>query len=480
MLRKLLISTLLVSPLVLAGCSGLPFADRFSDSDKKASAKPAKLKGKDREKLAALHAQKELPPEVLLNSGINNVNKGNAKDAQKAFDQLNKQHPFSSEAQRSLVLSAYTHYASKQYDKTISKAEQFIKLYPGNKDAAYMQYLIGESYSSNIGSVVLDQGDTAKGLKAYRDLVRLYPESKYVGDAKRKMLFLADQLAGKEMQIGRYYQERSQHLAAVNRFRTVVERHQTTRHVEEGLYRLTESYLALGLVNDARSATSLLGHNYPDSQWYADAYGLTTGSRIASRRRGVGSRIAGLVPFVGSKGNATAGNNDPDFVPVEGLLPPGTQPTVEKKRGLSRFVPFIGDKNEAVAGSETFAPPSDSDFIPADNIASAVPGQNVPEAVSFPALPGLDNLDRAPEAIPENVYVPADGSAGAVGGPDATENVELPEVPGLKRSIEASQEPISEDVFLPAPGTEAVTEVRSAEKKKKTGLSRFIPFVGKK
>lgn len=478
MLRKLLVSTVLVSPLILAGCSVIPFADRFGDSDKRSSAKSNKLAGKEDKKLAALSAKAELPPSTLLNSGIKNVNKGDAKAAQASFDQVNKLHPFSTEAQRSLVLSAYTHFASKQYEQTITKAQQFIQLYPGNKDAAYMQYLIGESYSSNVSSVVLDQGDTAKGLQAYRDLVRLYPESKYAGDAKRKMFFLADQLAGKEMQIGRYYQERRQHLAAVNRFRTVVDRHQTTRHVEEALYRLTESYLSLGLVNDAKSSTSILGHNYPDSQWYADAYGLTTGSRVASRRQGVGSRIAGLVPFVGKKGDEATRIPDPDFVPAEGILPAGAEPVFEKKRGLSRLVPFLGDKNEVAAGGETFTPPTDGDFVPAGNAAS---GQNASENVSFPSVPGLDDITGQPHVAPESVFVPVDNSPSTVPGVNVTQDVSFPSVPGLETSNRVSDVSTTAggNVFLPAPGGQAVPETATVEEKKK-GLSRFVPFIGDK
>ena len=480
MLRKLFVSTVLISPLILAGCSVIPFADRFGDSDKRSSAKSNKIANQEAKKLAALSAKAELPPSTLLNSGIKNVNKGDAKTAQEAFDQVNKLHPFSTEAQRSLVLSAYTHFASKQYEQTITKAQQFIQLYPGNKDAAYMQYLIGESYSSNVSSVVLDQGDTAKGLQAYRDLVRLYPESKYAGDAKRKMFFLADQLAGKEMQIGRYYQERSQHLAAINRFRTVVDRHQTTRHVEEALYRLSESYLSLGLVNDAKSATSILGHNYPDSKWYADAYALNTGSRVASRRQDIGSRIAGLVPFVGGKRNGTALNSDPDFVPAEGILPVGTEPVFEKKRGLSRLVPFIGNKNEVATATsgETYTPPTDGDFVPTD---SAVSGQNGSENISFPPVPGLDDVTGRPPVAPESVFVPVDNSPSTVPGVNVTQEASFPSVPGLEPTNRVSGVPAAstKNVFLPAPGAEAVAETEPAEEKKK-GLSRFVPFIGDK
>ncbi len=271
----------MMGSLFLTGCSGLPFADRFTLD------KEQRTKKNEQKQLAAIAARPEVPPSTLLNAGIQNINKGRAKNAQKAFGALNTQHPFSKEAQQSLVLSAYTHFTEKEYADSVSKAEQFIQLYPGSDDAPYMQYLIGESYFQQVNAVVLDQSDTAKGLRAYKDLVRLYPDSKYVPDARGKILFMEDQLAGKEMQIGRYYQERRQHLAAVNRFKGVVEAYDKTRHVEEGLFRLTESYLALGLVNDAKESASLLGHNFPDSDWYQSAFKLVSGDKVKPNKSAI-------------------------------------------------------------------------------------------------------------------------------------------------------------------------------------------------
>lgn len=460
MLRKFLISTLLASPLLLTGCSGIPIVDQVLGSTKK--------EREEASKLAAISQANEVPPSVLLNTGIKNVNKGEGKKAQEAFNKVGSQHPFSTEAQRALVLSAYAHFASKQYPQTITKAQQFIQLYPGNKDAAYMHYLIGESYTSNIGSVVLDQGDTAKGLQAYSDLVRLYPQSKYVPDSRRKMLFLADQLAGKEMQIGRYYQERRQHLAAVNRFRTVVQRHQKTRHVEEALFRLTESYLALGLVNDATSATSLLGHNYPDSRWYADAFELSTGrGGGSSGKLPITSKIADAIPIIGPLIDDGTGYRAPDegFVPndskgrgentlgtvefpdVPGLeengavaapnavsespniLPAaGTQPipaVQQKKRGLSRFVPFVG-KKKVEQDQELLVPPT-----------------NAPDVSGLPPV----------ITTPDVSAPPIENSSNEVG---------LPDLPASNQIVVSQAQP----------------EVAVEEKKR--GLSRFIPFVGKK
>ena len=149
-----------------------------------------------------------------------------------------------------------------------------MQLHPADKDAAYVQYLVGQSYHKQIVDITRDQRAARKSIDAFTQVVERYPESEYVADSKRKIRIGRDQLAGKDMQVGRYYQERREHLAGINRFRRVVENYENTRHVEEALYRLTESYYALGLVSEAQTAAAVLGHNFPDSRWYKDAYAL--------------------------------------------------------------------------------------------------------------------------------------------------------------------------------------------------------------
>lgn len=392
-----MIITLTITPMVLAGCSSLPFSDRFGKD---------KAEKETRADAAALIAKPEIPAQSLLNAGVRNINTGDHERAQKAFAELSKQHPFSKEAERSLVLSAFSHFSEGKFDKTVSTAERFIQLYPGSNDAPYMQYLIGESHFKQVSSILLDQEDTRKGLRAYSNLVRLYPESKFVEDSKTKIIFMNDQLAGKEMQVGRFYQEKNQHLAAVNRFRGVAENFQKTRHIEESLYRLTESYLALGIVNEAQTAGALLGYNYPDSEWYKDAYALLGGRKLEpsfSPRSG----LRKILPFGGKKKErsqpiATAPvipNNQPvsgeigasapvlagavapverkpiiqqaptisTAAPVEEDIPAlaaaavqapqpsgiveadslqaATEVASVKKRGFKRFIPFVGKKN---------------------------------------------------------------------------------------------------------------------------------------
>ncbi len=171
-------------------------------------------------------------------------------------------------------MSAYASYQAKEYDDCINSAKRYIALHPGTPDAAYAQFLIGVSNFDRIPDVSRDQARTEKALAELEELVRKFPDTEYAASARRKIDVLRDQLAGKEMQIGRFYLEQRNYTGAVNRFKVVVTQYQTTRHVEEALMRLTEAYMSLGIVPEAQTAAAVLGHNFPDSVWYKDAYRL--------------------------------------------------------------------------------------------------------------------------------------------------------------------------------------------------------------
>ena len=214
------------------------------------------------------------PADVLYNQGLANLDAGDRKEAREKFEAVDKQHPYSELSRKSLLMLTFMAYRDGKYADSVETGRRYVSLYPGSNDAAYAQYLVGMSYFRQIPDVTRDQNVTAKAYTAMKVVAERYPDSEYVEDAKAKMRIAFDQIAGKEMFVGRYYQERREFLAAVNRFRNVVEKFQTTRHVEEALARLTESYYALGLVGEAQTATAVLGHNFPDSQWYKDSYNL--------------------------------------------------------------------------------------------------------------------------------------------------------------------------------------------------------------
>ena len=174
-------------------------------------------------------------------------------------------------------MSAYAFYEANDYDEAIAAAQRFIELHPGNADVPYAYYLVGISYYEQISDVGRDQKMTEQALAAFDELVRRFPDSKYARDAELKADLTRDHLAGKEMSIGRYYLRRGQYVAAINRFRNVVERYQTTTHVPEALHRLTEAYLALGLDEEAQKNAAVLGYNFPSSEWYQDSYALLNG-----------------------------------------------------------------------------------------------------------------------------------------------------------------------------------------------------------
>jgi outer membrane protein assembly factor BamD len=216
----------------------------------------------------------DTPADKLYNEGLVLMNAGDFKTASLKFEEVDRLHPYTDLGRKSQVMIAFANYSRGQYDEAVNAARRFLALYPSSPDAAYAQYIIANSYYKRIPDVTRDQADTDKALAAYKELVEKYPDSEYAEDARRKIVAVQDQLAGKEMEIGRYYLERHDNLAAINRFRVVVEKYQQTRQVEEALFRLTESYYALGIIQEAQTAAAVLGHNFPESRWYKDAYAL--------------------------------------------------------------------------------------------------------------------------------------------------------------------------------------------------------------
>jgi outer membrane protein assembly factor BamD len=215
------------------------------------------------------------PADKLYNEGLYLLNeKKDIKTAAKRFDEVERQNPYSDWARKALIMSAYANYEAGNYEESVGAARRYIQLHPGSPDAAYAQYLIGMSYFDQIADVSRDQERTQKAIEALDEVVRKYPDSEYAVSAKEKIAMARDQLAGKEMMVGRYYMERHDYTGAINRFKLVVTRYQTTRHVEEALLRLTEAYLSLGIISEAQTSAAVLGHNFPESRWYKDAYNL--------------------------------------------------------------------------------------------------------------------------------------------------------------------------------------------------------------
>lgn len=222
-----------------------------------------------------VEAVSDEPPEKLYNEGVYLLDRRqDYAAAAKKFEEVERQHPYSDWARKSLIMVAYSKYEAREYDESVSAARRYVTLHPGSPDAAYAQFLIGSSYYDQIPDVTRDQGRTEKAIAALDEVSRKYPDSEYAANAKRKIEVARDQLAGKEMLVGRYYMEKRDFTGGINRFKIVVTQYQTTRHVEEALMRLTEAYMALGIASEAQTAAAVLGHNFPDSRWYADAYKL--------------------------------------------------------------------------------------------------------------------------------------------------------------------------------------------------------------
>ena len=219
----------------------------------------------------------EEPVEDLYNEAMDLLSAGKHIEAAKLFDEVERQHPYSVWATKAQLMAAFAFYQKNQYDEAIIALDRFINLHPGNRDVGYAYYLKGLSYYEQISDVGRDQKMTELALRALKDIVTRFPDSRYARDAKLKIDLTRDHLAGKEMEIGRYYQSRGHYLAAINRFRTVVELFHATTHVPEALHRLTESYVALGVTDEAQAAAAVLGYNFPGSAWYMDSFALLEG-----------------------------------------------------------------------------------------------------------------------------------------------------------------------------------------------------------
>lgn len=222
----------------------------------------------------------EQPVEQLYNGATDELLQSNFEEAARLYDEVERQHPYSVWASKAQLMAAYAFYQDNKYDDAINTLDRFIQLHPGNKDIAYAYYLKAISYYEQISDVARDQKTTRQALESLDEVIRRFPETQYARDAELKIDLARDHLAGKHMEIGRYYLNRGEYLAAINRFRTVVEDYQTTTHVPEALHRLVESYMSIGVMTEAKATASVLGYNFPGSDWYIDSYALLTGEDL--------------------------------------------------------------------------------------------------------------------------------------------------------------------------------------------------------
>jgi outer membrane protein assembly factor BamD len=214
------------------------------------------------------------PVEVIYTKATDAMEAGDYKEAAKQFSEVDRQHPYSSWATRAEIMEGYAYYKGLDYDAAIKALDQFIELHPGNKDIAYAYYLRGLCNYERISDVKRDQTSARDALKAFQEVISRFPDSDYAKDASLKVTLINDHLAGAEMNVGRYYLNQHLYIAAIGRFKTVIDKYQTTSHVPEALERLVECYMALGLTEEAKKNAAVLGYNFPGSDWYEDAYNL--------------------------------------------------------------------------------------------------------------------------------------------------------------------------------------------------------------
>jgi outer membrane protein assembly factor BamD len=253
MLRLKQIATFAGATLIAASLAGCASGSLFSSEKKSEEGKP---------------------PHVLYAEGDAMLAKGEYTYAAEKFEEVDRQHPYAKEARMAIVMAAYSYQKAGKSVEAVAAARRYITMHPGTKEAALAQQIIATSYFDRINDPKRDQSDTKKAVVELETLIRRYPDSRYAEEAKKRIKLAQDVLAAAEMNVGRYYLKQGNYLAAINRFRTVVAEYQTTVHVEEALMRLTECYMALGVVAEAQTAAAVLGHNFPESQWYKDSYAL--------------------------------------------------------------------------------------------------------------------------------------------------------------------------------------------------------------
>jgi outer membrane protein assembly factor BamD len=212
----------------------------------------------------------------LYNEGLQQLNNGQSKTAIKKFSEVERQYPYSSFATKAILMQAYASYRAAKWDDAVIAANRFITLHPGHRDAGYAYYLIAVSNYNKIADTKRDQSATRQALAALEEVAQRYPGTAYAADAAQKAVVARDHLAGHEMEVGRYYFRERSYLAGINRFKRVVTDYRNTSQTPEALYRLAEGYMALGIVSEAQTAAAVLGYNYPDSEWYKDAYQLVS------------------------------------------------------------------------------------------------------------------------------------------------------------------------------------------------------------
>lgn len=245
----------------------------------------------------------ERPVELLYAAGADRLDRRQWNQAVAYFQEVERQHPYSEWSRRAILMQAFAHYEGNDYSEAIADADRFISLYPGNPTAAYAHYLKAVCYFEQIVDVGRDQAATGNALAGLREVIQRYPNSEYATDARLKLDMVNDQLAGKEMTIGRWYLRQSDTLAAIGRFRTVLDRYQTTSHAPEALYRLVEAYLTIGLLDEANRNAAILGYNYPGDYWYGQAYQLMTDKGLKPQVEPANKGRRGLlrIPFVKDK-----------------------------------------------------------------------------------------------------------------------------------------------------------------------------------
>ena len=229
---------------------------------------------KDKSKVDQVLLEQDIEAEMIFayKEGMRQLEEGDALYASRRFDEAEILFPQSIWAAKASLMSAYALYSQNYYDDAIFNLERHIKNYPKDKDLVYAHYLIAICYFEQLYDERKDLKPLVKAREKFEYILKKYPNTDYAIDAKWKMGLIVDQMAAKEMYIGRYYMKMEKWIAAINRFKFVVKYYDTTVYIEEALHRLVEVYYKIGLVEDAQKIAATLGYNYGSGEWYKNSY----------------------------------------------------------------------------------------------------------------------------------------------------------------------------------------------------------------
>ena len=234
-------------------------------------------------------------PEQLYAIAKLDLDKKLYEEAKLKFENINFKFPLSNEGIQSLLMIAFIEYAQLNYDEAIYKFDRVIKKYPSHKNIDYAYYMRAMCYFEQIKHESLDGTNNQEALENFNQIINRFPESKYARDSQQKIIFVKENIAAKHMDIALFYLNQKKYLAALNRYNIVINEYSQSKFTPEALYREVEIYYTLGMMDDAKKTSAVIGYNYPKSKWYKYSYKLLKKNDDKNNKKSLLSKISNFL-----------------------------------------------------------------------------------------------------------------------------------------------------------------------------------------